>query len=115
MSTRSICLWSAGERGAEAAVETGRADVDLADPRDALVVEIQHELGRARLARRFLPAGLRDRQRGVLQIEQRNRLAAICREGVIGGVECDRAVEPIGRDIQPSRRWAASSSAIRTR
>ena len=90
----------AGELSAEPAVEAGRVDLDVADAGDLVVVEVQHDLGVARLPRRLFPAGFRKRQAGVAQVEQRRRLAGIRRHRLIGRFERDRAVEPVGREIE---------------
>ena len=102
-----------GELSAEPAVEARRVDLDVADAGDLVVVEVQHDLGVARLPRRLFPAGFRDRQAGVAQVEQRRRLAGIRRHRLIGRIERDRAVDPVGREIEaePALRLVVEAHA----
>ncbi len=67
------------EQRREPAVEPGRRDLDLRDPGDLLIVEIEDERCRSRLIGRLFPAGLGDREGGATQIEQRRRLASVAR------------------------------------
>src|SRR6266853_4466728 len=61
----------------KAAVEAGRLDLDLLDPGDPLIVDIEDEGRRSRLLRRLFPAGLGDPEGGAAQIEHGGCLAPV--------------------------------------
>src|SRR5216684_4595403 len=68
-------LMIVAEQRRETAIEAGRLDVDLADPGDPLIVDVEDDCRRPRLFGRLLPAGLGDRKEGVAQIELSRCLA----------------------------------------
>src|SRR5437879_6449916 len=62
------------EQRRETAVEPRCLDVDLADPGDPLILDVEDDGRRSRLLGRLFPAGLGDREAGAAQIELRGCL-----------------------------------------
>src|SRR5260370_7628082 len=93
-------LMIVAEQRREAAVEARRLDVDLADPGDPLIVDVEDDCCRPRLFRRLLPAGLGDRKAGVAQIELSRCLAPARAKCRIDYVRRNRALQTVGREIE---------------